>query len=73
MPNLNKQYFKKVYIYTSRRSATLISNCKLAVQSKLGQQRSAQHGYSNVHRLCVIYNINIWGTHIEDAPCDAKT
>ena len=26
------------------------SNCKLAVQSKLGPQRLAQHGYSNVHR-----------------------
>ena len=26
------------------------SNCKLAVQSKVGLQRLAQHGYSNVHR-----------------------
>ena len=30
------------------------SNCKLAVQSKLGLQRLAQLGYYNVHRLYIV-------------------
>ena len=36
------------------------SNCKLAVQSKVGLERLAQLGYSNVHWLGVIYQLRIY-------------
>ena len=52
----NQGYRRELKLIRKTASNTQVfrfSNCKSAVQSKLGPQRLAQLGYSNVHRLYV--------------------